>query len=105
MPFPDQCFSPAEQTAHYCIKKTKFWGNFTTAFIVVSSQNALTVLRRLKYTHKLVEKLTEKGFPTWLFSFITSHSGKNLSEKNLFNLMVSALALNFLILFMFFNLV
>ena len=53
-------FSPAEQSLHYCIEKTKYWANLggCTAALVGISEIVLGICRRLNYTQVLVKKLT-----------------------------------------------
>ena len=99
------CNSPAEQGAYYCIEKTKYWANLggCSAALFVTIQIVLGILRRLKYTQVLVKKLTDKGYPQWLFSWLSSSSPKEYSEKNLLNSMVYILVINSLILFMLFS--
>ena len=98
---PSVCFSPAEQKGHYCIEKSKYWGNLggCTACLVVTNQIAFAILRRLQYTQEWVKKLTHGGLPKWLFSWVTSSNPGGCPEKGLFNSMVSILVINLLILY------
>ena len=77
-------------------------GLILAAALVVISQIVLGILRKLNFTQMWVKKLTEKGYPRWLFFLITSSNVKHLSEKRIFHSMVSILIVNFLILFMLF---
>ena len=99
------CNSPSEQGTHYCIEKTKYWANLggCSAALFVTSQIVLGLLRRLKYTQMLVKKLTDRGYPKWLFYLLDSSTPKDSSEKNIFDSMVYILVINFLILFMLFS--
>ena len=106
-PSPGQwtCSSPAEDN-YYCIEKTKYWANLggCTAAVIGISEIVCGILRRLDYTKVWVNRLTDKGFPRWLFFFITPSNVEHLSEKKLSHSMVSILIINVLILFMLFNL-
>lgn len=105
---PLECHSPLEERvekSQYCVDERQYWANLggCTACLVVISHIALAILRRLHYTQQLVKKLTDRGVPKWLFSLITSSNAEQHAEKDIFNLMVSILAINFLILYLVFN--
>lgn len=72
------------------VEKYLYWGGFVISLcaIYISNQVAIAVLRRLNYSQNLVKKLTDRGWPRWVFFWIDYPTPGRLTEKGLFHLMV-----------------
>ena len=77
------------------------WAGFMgcSPLLLFTSQVCVPVLRKLNYTQDTVKRITDKGFPKWLFSRITVSNPETVSEKVLFDLMVRLLTINLMILY------
>ena len=91
--------SPSEETLGRT-QAVVWFGSGLCAFTLLSTtQIAWVILRKLNYTQELVKKLTDKGWPKFLFLWLHHPNPGPAGEKPLFNLMVAILVGNILILY------
>ena len=71
--------------------------------MLVLCQTCVGVLRRLGYTQEFVKTMTGKGYPKWLFSWLSHPNPKPFPEKSVFDLLVLILIFNVVILYVLFK--
>lgn len=99
---PFVCFSSLEEVkGHLGRALATLWvGSGTCAFsLFVTSQIAWVILRKLNYTQNLINKMIAKGVPSFLLSWIRHPRPGVVDGKPLFQLLVTVLVLNALILY------
>ena len=91
-------FSPLEKEV---IEKDRRLGSFGIGLGVLLAlcQTCVGVLRTLGYTQEFVKTMIGKGYPKWLFSWLSHPNPKPFPERSLFDLLVVILVLNLVILY------
>jgi hypothetical protein len=101
---PSVCFSPAEEQV---IGKDPHQqlANFAISLGVMLAicQACVGVLRKLRYTQEFAKTMTDKGWPRWLFFWISHSNPEPFPERSLFHLLVCILVLNLVILYGLFS--
>ena len=93
----------------FCVLETVFpvekqsmqWLGFWGCLVVLSLTSHLyvAILRKLNYTQELVKKMTDKGWPKWIFSWITHPNPGPVPEKGFFGTMLFFLTMNLIYLY------
>ena len=71
--------------------------------LLAISRSCVGLLGKLAYTKRWVEKMVSKGFPKFLFFWIPDSNQESVSERSLFNLLLSIFVLNFVIVYFLFK--
>ena len=95
-------FSPLEKGVMDKDRRLAFFG-ISLGVMLALCQTCVGVLRTLRYTQEFVKRMTDKGWPKWLFSWISNPNPEPFPEKWLFDLLVLILILNLIILYALFN--
>ena len=75
----------------------------SVGLLLVICKTCVVVLRKLGYTQEFVKRMTDKGWPKWLFSRISNPNPEPFPEKWLFDLLVVILVFNLIILYALLN--
>ena len=77
------------------------WLDLSMCLIILwfTSQVYVGVIRKLSYTQEWVKRMTDQGWPKWLFYFITHPNPGPIPEKGVFLIMVYLLILNLFTLY------
>ena len=94
--------SPLEEAMMDKDRRLAFFG-ISLGVMLALCQTCVGVLRRLRSTQEFVERIYDKGWPKWLFSWISNPNPEPFPEKWLFDLLVLILILNLIILYALFN--
>ena len=91
--------SPLEETLERN-RYTVWIGSGSCAFILLSTiRIAWIILRKLDYTQELVKKINEKGWPKFLFFWISHSQPGPVGGRPLFTLLVAVLVGNIIVLY------
>ena len=96
--------SPLESFEQY--RYVQWVGSGLCAFnLLTTSQIAWAILRKLNYTQDLVNKMTDRGFPKFLFFWVRDPNPGPVGEKSLSRSMVIVLVGNIIILYLLVKLI
>jgi hypothetical protein len=75
----------------------------TLGVMLAICQACVGVLRKLRYTQEFAKTMTDKGWPRWLFFWISHSNPEPFPERSLFHLLICILVLNLVILYGLFS--
>ncbi len=91
--------SPLEET----LEKNRYvvWiGSGLCAYTLLTTiKIAWVILKKLDYTQEVIKRLTDRGWPNWLFFFVRHSNPGPVGGKPLFRLMITILAGNVIVLY------